>query len=204
MSTNYAEITDKLLINHCIDGDQVAFHTLVQRYSERCYWTAYKYVHNVDDAEDITQDAFLKAFNMLRKFDTDRNFFTWLYKIIINTSIDFLRKKKQHFNTSIDEIHEIIPDERCFTPDYNIEQDEETSWVYRILHQIPEPYKAVLILREIEGKCSKDIGEILNVPHATVRWRLHHARKIFKDLWVQQYDKADNPSYCISTITTEN
>jgi len=183
-----ANTDDKNLIERCIKGDQDAFYDLVKKYHDRCFWTAYKFVHNSDDAEDIVQDAFLKTFKILYKFDTSRNFFTWLYRIVVNASIDFLRKRNQSANVNLDDLQEIIPDEQTDAPTEKVELDERSKWVYKIIDMMNEPYKSVLILRELENKSSKSISELLDIPHATVRWRLHHARKIFKDLWLQHYE----------------
>ena len=203
MSRDASDISDKQVIESCLKGDQSSFYIMIDRYHERSFWTAYKYVHNTEDAEDITQDAFLKAFNMLARFDTERNFFTWLYRIVVNAAIDFLRRKSQHSGAPIDELGDILPDEKADSPSHKLEQEEMNVSVYKILEQMTEPYKSVLILRELEGKSSKEIGEILDVPHATVRWRLHHARKIFRDLWFQQVEKLE-PGEIPSGQSTEN
>ncbi len=192
MSQKAVNPDDKELIERCLKGDQSAFYILVERYHERSFWTAYKYVHKTEDAEDITQDAFLKAFNMLHRFDVERNFFTWLYRIVVNAAIDFLRRKSQQSAAPIDNLKEVLPDEKTKAPSFGLEQEERDKQVHKILEQMSEPYKSVLVLRELEGKSCKNIAEILDVPHATVRWRLHCARKIFKDMWTQQIDKSTN------------
>jgi len=189
VNSSSAKNADKMLIEKCINGDQTSFYVLVEKYHDRCFWTAYKFVHNQEDSQDIVQEAFLKAFKILYKFDTNRSFFTWLYRIVVNASIDFLRKKNQTSSVNIDELQEILADKNADPPSENIELEERSKWVYNILDMMPEPYKTVLVLRELDNKSSKDISDSLNIPHATVRWRLHHARKIFKELWTQYYDK---------------
>lgn len=174
---------DAATVAACLEGDESAYQTLVERYQNRCYWTAYKFVQNAEDALDVVQEAFVKAFRQLQSFDTSRRFFTWMYRIVINVAIDAIRRKEVRPAVALDDMGDVLPDEGAISPSSHVARVETKDDVHRVLTMLPEAYRSVLVMREIEGLSCKEIGEVIDVPHATVRWRLHHARSMFKDIW---------------------
>lgn len=187
------EPADSALVERCLNGDQHAYAELLARYRDRAFWTAYKFVNKQEDAADVVQEAFIKAFHMLDRFDRERAFFTWLYRIVVNVAIDHIRKRDARPAVALDDVGDFMPDEGADDPAETAARSETQSEVHNVLAMMPDTYRDVLTLAEIEGLSCKEIGEILDIPHATARWRLHHARKIFKDIWERRVLKL-NPS----------
>ncbi|MGE0434744.1 MAG: RNA polymerase sigma factor [Planctomycetota bacterium] len=177
------QVADAQIVERCLDGDQQAYAELMDRYKDRCYWTAWKFVKNAEDAADVVQEAFVKAFNTLERFDRTRAFFTWLYRIVVNLSIDHIRKRDARPAVALEDVGDFLADPDTDDPADMAELGETQRDVYRAMDMLPEAYRTVLVLSEIEGFSCKEVGEILDIPHATARWRLHHARKLFKDVW---------------------
>lgn len=183
---------DRDLIVRAQTGDEDAFRDLVERYKKRAYWVAYHLVNDEDEARDITQEAFIRVFRSIARFDLRYKFYTWLYQIVTNLSIDSLRKRQGQKRVSLEDVgdirgHEMDAHER-------LERIELKERVAAILDTLPPKYRAVIALREIEGLSSKEIAGIVGSTHATVRWRLHRARSLFKDAWEARYGKVEGAS----------
>lgn len=176
--------SDAELVRRARQGDLEAFRPLVERYEERIFWTAFQMVGNAESARDIAQEAFLRVFRNLARFDTSRNFYTWLYQIASNLSIDHLRRSGRQKPTDFEALGGLA-DTKPESGDSSA-RDELRRRVEGILHRLPEKYKAVLVLRELQGFSCREIAEILGCNGATARWRLHRARKMFKALWLGQ------------------
>ena len=176
------ERTDPQLVEASLGGDQAAFAELVQRYQRKAFWIAFHTLGRVEDARDVVQDAFLRVYRSLDKYDYARNFYTWFYRIVMNLSIDALRKVRRARLTQVEDFGEVFaaPEDLVGSP---IEQREQRQLVWQVLEQMDVKFKSVLVLRDIHGMSSRDIAPILKVTHATVRWRLHRGRQIFRDHW---------------------
>ena len=169
------------LIRAARDGSEEAFREIVERYQKRTYWIAYTMVGRYEAAQDISQEAFVRVYKALDTFDTGKNFYTWLYQIVVNLSIDYLRKKSNARSVGLDDIGD-TPD-LAADPRQEIDRKEVRQKVLQVLNQLPLKYKTVLILRDIQGLTCEEIADSVGSTHPTVRWRLHRARKIFKSLW---------------------
>lgn len=174
------------LIGESLKGNHAAFGELVRRYQERLYNTVYRLVDNAEDAQDVVQDAFLNAYQSLDSFKGDSRFFTWLYRIAINTAISL--KRKQRVGLSIDAgrngeggVDPMDPSEYG-RPGHALEQAEEDLRIQNALNRLSPEHRAVLILKDIEGQKYEQMAEILQVPIGTVRSRLHRARAELRDL----------------------
>jgi RNA polymerase sigma-70 factor, ECF subfamily len=185
---------DSEIVERCLDGDQQAYAELMARYRDRSYWTAWKFVKNAEDAADVVQEAFVKAFNTLERFDRTRAFFTWLYRIVVNLAIDHIRKRDARPAVALENVGDFLADPDTDDPADMAELSETQREVYQALNMLPEAYRTVLLLSEIEALSCKEVGEILDIPHATARWRLHHARKLFKDVWERRILKLGRSS----------
>jgi RNA polymerase sigma-70 factor (ECF subfamily) len=174
------ELEERELIRRSQKGDEEAFRELVERYEKRAYWVACNMVHSHEEARDITQEAFLRVYRSIDRFKLKMNFYTWLYQIVMNLSIDRLRRQAIFRPASLDSIGERQDTQEA--PDANIERTELRETVRRVLDKLAPKYKAVITLRDIEGLSCREIAEIVGCTHATVRWRLHRARLIFKKL----------------------
>lgn len=178
--------SDQTLITRAQKGDMDSFGTLVERYKSRATWAAYNMVGNYEDALEISQMAFVRVFKALDRFKKGRKFYTWLYQIVTNLSIDHLRKHRKVKKVSIDELPDM--DGETDSPEQPLVRQETAENVRLALDDLPEKYKTILVLRDIENLSCKEIGEVVGCSHATVRWRLHRARHLFREIWVNKYD----------------
>lgn len=176
---------DTEIIRKCQRGDQEAYRELVKRYQEKTVWVAFQMVGNYEEARDISQEAFIRVYKSIHKFNLLSNFYTWLYRIVVNLCIDHLRKQgNRSRSVSIDDIGDISGKNPAL--DRNLEQAELNVKIYNVLQQIPPKYRAILVLRDIENYDCKEVGTIIGCNHNTVRWRLFRGRQIFKDIWEKQ------------------
>jgi RNA polymerase sigma-70 factor (ECF subfamily) len=172
---------DKELVQQCRAGDAQAFATLVKRYEKKVYWIAYNLVGSAEDARDLAQEAFLRVYRSLAKFDERYGFYTWLYRIAVNLSIDHLRKKGKGETVSLEEFP--VDPAGDSPPDKTVRDAELNDRIQRTLNALPAKYKAVIVLRDVEEMACEDIAKIINCTNATTRWRLHKARELFRDRW---------------------
>jgi RNA polymerase sigma-70 factor (ECF subfamily) len=177
---------DNRLINECLQGDTAAFGVLVRRYQERLYNTVYRLVGNAEDSYDVVQEAFLSAFQSLNGFKGDSLFFTWLYRIAVNTAIS--QKRKQRAVVSIDGgrrgepgVEPADPSEMS-RPDHALEQAEDGRRVQAALARLSPEHRAVLVMKDMEGQKYEIMAEVLQVPIGTIRSRLHRARLELREL----------------------
>jgi RNA polymerase sigma-70 factor (ECF subfamily) len=175
---------DHELIRSCLEGNHEAFAALVRRHEQRSFWAAYKIVGESEAARDVAQEAFVRVWRALDRFDFSMAFSTWLYRITVNLAIDHLRRNKRHKGVDIDVFREAVADPRGDqAPERRQDSRETARSVRAVLETLDEKYRTVLVLRDLEGLSSKQISDITGIAHATVRWRLHVARKQFRENW---------------------
>lgn len=181
--------TDADFVLRALEGDQDAFRQLVERYQRRAFWVARGMLGNDEDARDTAQEAFIRVHRSLARFDTNQKFYTWLYQIVVNLCIDHLRKNSKRRGVSLDAVGDVAggSDERC-----SLEGEELKTRVARVLEELPPKYKAVMVLSDLQGIGAKEIATITNTTHATVRWRHHRARKLFREAWERIYGKGSH------------
>jgi RNA polymerase sigma-70 factor (ECF subfamily) len=177
---------DQGLIADCLQGDTAAFGALVRRYQDRLYNTVFRLVDNAEDAHDVVQEAFLNAYQSLDGFKGDSLFFTWLYRIAMNTAISL--KRKQRAVVSIDAhrngetaIEPLDPSDLS-RPGHALEQAEQERRIRKALSQLSSEHRAVLIMKDMEGQKYEAMAEVLQVPIGTIRSRLHRARVELREL----------------------
>ena len=171
------------IIRRVLDGDVNAFEQIVLTHQKNIYNLALKMVGNPDDAFDISQDAFLRAYNSLSSFHGDSKLSVWLYRLTSNICIDFLRKKKRRNEVQLsileddDEDRPLdIPDDR-FSPDVELDRAEQRKAIHEGLAQLPENDRKILTLREISGLSYEEIAQALDLELGTVKSKLFRARK---------------------------
>ncbi|MBZ4687245.1 MAG: polymerase sigma-70 factor, subfamily [Clostridia bacterium] len=180
---------EKKLLAKVKKGDLESFNILVEKYQKHVYNIAYRFMGSREDASDAAQEAFLKAYRSISKFRNDASFKTWLYHITANVCRDELRKRK---NTSVisldvpimgDDGQEIDRQLKSGnpSPEEQFEVKENQSFVQEVINSLPEDYRIILILRELQGLSYEEITEALNCSMGTVKSRLSRARKLFKD-----------------------
>lgn len=179
--------SDHDLIRAAQQGDEWAFERLVKRYEKRAWRIARNMVPREDDARDLVQDAFLRVFRNLDRFDFEHEFGTWLFRIVTNLSIDHLRKRRPTVSTTVrdgDEEGELqIADPGAPAPARRLEAAETADRVRACLSSLAPHFQSVLVLREIDGMGCPEIADIVGATHVTVRWRLHRGRKLFQEEW---------------------
>lgn len=173
-------------------GDADAFEALVLEHQNKVYSLALRMVGNEEDARDMAQEAFIRAFNSLGSFRGESKFSVWLYRLTSNICIDFLRGRAKRRTVSLSREDEDgyegeleIPDER-FSPEAGLERSELREAVRRGLEQLTPEYREILLLREINGLSYDEIGRALNLEEGTVKSRIFRARKKLCEILVRE------------------
>ena len=175
--------TDQILVARVQQGDKAAFDVLVLRYQSRINSLVSRFLRNQNDALDITQEAFLKAYRALPNFRGDSAFFTWLYRIAINTAKNYLTmqsRRAAEVEQDLLEIEQIDGDNVLkdqATPEHLLLTDEIQATIISAIEQLPEDLRVAITLREIEGLSYEEIAEVMDCPIGTVRSRIFRARE---------------------------
>jgi RNA polymerase sigma-70 factor (ECF subfamily) len=184
---------DHRLIADCLQGQTAAFGELVRRYQDRLYNTVYRLVDNAEDAQDVVQDAFLSAYQSLGSFKGDSQFFTWLYRIAVNTAISLKRKQRVALSLRAGRGGEAggsepVDPSELSRPEHALEKAEQAHKVQEALNRLSAEHRTVLLLKDMEGQKYETMAEILQVPIGTIRSRLHRARLELRELLERQAD----------------
>ena len=172
------------LVRRAQRGDLDAYDELVKRYQERIYATLYHMTSNHEDANDLAQDSFIKAFQALKSFRGGSSFYTWLYRIAVNKTINFLkqRRNKHHFSLNdLDFNTEHNPDLVALISDKTPLREAGLAELQKKLNEglmkLSEPHRMVVVLHDVQGLSHEEIAEILDCNIGTVRSRLYYARQ---------------------------
>lgn len=183
------EKTDKELVESVKNGNKAAFDLLVIKYQQRIVNLVSRFVRNHSDALDVTQEAFIKAYRALPNFRGDSAFYTWLYRIAVNTAKNHLAQQSRRpsgINADIDEVEQFEGETALTenaTPERLMQRDQIESTVVNAIEGLPEDLKVAITLREVEGLSYEDIATVMECPIGTVRSRIFRAREaIDKDL----------------------
>jgi len=177
---------DEILIKEALAGKEKAFKLLLNKYREAIYHVILKIVHNQEEARDILQETFMKAFGSLSTYKSDYRFTTWLYRIAANSSIDYLRKKKIE-SLSLDQPLEIkdgsvgieLPD-WTYNPEVDLVSRQRQVSINEAIDSLPKKYQEVIVYRHKQDKSYEQIAEILGIPVGTVKARIFRARELLK------------------------
>jgi RNA polymerase sigma-70 factor (ECF subfamily) len=171
------------LVQRSREGDEEAFGALVKKYKGKVFNMAFSFTRDREAADDLAQEIFIKAYYALGKFKFKSGFGTWLYRIAVNHIKDHLRKHKKERHLSFDDVHhesklaEVEADRR------NDAREKETR--IRLLHQalksLPQKYRIIITLRDVQGHSYEEIASILDISPGTVDSRLHRARKMLRE-----------------------
>ena len=173
--------SEKNLIYLVKKGDKKAYEVLVLQYQDRLVFSVYKFLKDYELAQDIAQEAFVKAFKNIEKFRGDSSFYTWIYRIAINTAKNFLSSKSRKSEIYDDEIMELKLSESAVTsenPENILEAEELRSLMMDAIQGLPDDIRTTLSLREFDGLSYEEIAEVQNCPIGTVRSRIHKGREI--------------------------
>lgn len=166
---------DTTLIERCIEGDRQAFETLLIQYEKPVFNAAYRMLNNKEDASDVTQTVFLKVYENLDSFDPSRRFFSWVYRIALNESINVLGKQKRLEPLQ----HEPADDGK--SPEQEVASAELSAEIQAALMTVKTDYRTVVILKHFLGCSYMEISEVLEIPEKTVKSRLYSARQMLRD-----------------------
>ncbi len=182
---------ERMLVAKLRDGNNAAYEELIRAYGPRLLILAQNMLNDQDSAKDCLQEAYIQAFKNIDKFEERSTLSTWLYRITVNCALMHLRSQKQKNETSFDALMPKFDGDGCRieplwaefqSVETMMESAETKKVVYKAIQQLPEDYRIVLILRDIEELSTNDAAEILEVSKAVVKTRLHRARSALKKL----------------------
>ena len=192
-----ADVSELDLVKRCQAGDTEAFDELVTRYRTRIFGMIYNMVHSEQDAWDLAQDSFVKAWKSIKRFRGHSSFYTWIYRIVMNVTIDWLRKKQvkgggSEFDDAI-QLKEIDPASKTVPkadalPYETMERSEIRARIENAIAQLSPEHRAVILMKEIEDMHYHEIAETLRCSIGTVMSRLFYARKKLQNLLKDVYE----------------
>jgi RNA polymerase sigma-70 factor (ECF subfamily) len=186
------------LVRRAKAGDYQAFDLLVLKYQSRLISTAFRFVKDIHIAEDLVQESFIKSFNSLASFREDSSFYTWIYRITVNTSKNFLVSKKRKnellsSDISEDQTYE-IEYEDTDTPEDLLQASQLKKLITETIDKLGEDTKTALTLRELDGLSYEEIAKVVNCPVGTVRSRIFRGREVVDEA-ISQYKQAYKTKY---------
>ncbi|WP_301108573.1 RNA polymerase sigma factor SigW [Sporosarcina sp.] len=173
-------------VKEVLDGNQEAFEEIVIHFQHRLYQVCYRMLNNAAEAEDIAQEAFVRAYVNLETYDQKRKFSTWLYRIATNLCIDRIRKKKPDYHLDaevpgtqgLDMYSQIAADQRL--PEEEVEKMQMQERIQYEVNRLPDKYRTIIILRYMEDLQLQEIADILEMPLGTVKTRVHRGREALR------------------------
>lgn len=174
-----SDASDEELVDRALRGEQNASAELIRRYREKIYRTIFRFTRNHGDAEDLAQETFLRAFQELRRFRRKSGFYTWIYRIAVNQSLNFLKKKKREMRR--EEFDGKLLDasqDASFSPESASEEKEIQGRLNEAVETLPWPYRSSFVLVVFQGMSHAQAARVLGCSENTVSWRLHKARKM--------------------------
>jgi RNA polymerase sigma-70 factor (ECF subfamily) len=175
------QLTDEEVVRRVAAGETALFEILMRRYNQRVYRAVRAIVRNDDDAEDVMQQAYINAFVHLRQFAARAKFSTWLTRIAVNEALGKIRKRDLHGEETMSELLSPVP-----SPEEQAAASEMKGVVEGEIAALPENYRSVLMLREVEGLSTAETAECLGVAEDVVKTRLHRARTMLRDRLFQR------------------
>ncbi|MGI6678031.1 MAG: sigma-70 family RNA polymerase sigma factor [Dehalobacterium sp.] len=167
-------LQDEELVVLCLQGNRDAYAELVKRYERQIYSLAYRLTNNYHDAVELSQEVFLHLYRVLDKFDGDRKFFPWMYRIATNVCYNSLKKKPKE-STSLDQVMEFVSDDES-QPEVTYEKKEIQETVQKAIAELPENYRIPMVLKYLEDQSYQQISEIMDLPVSTIETRLYRGR----------------------------
>ncbi len=170
------DIEDSQLVATCLKGDSKAFDRLIERYQKTIFNAAYQMVNDFDEAEDICQNVFVKAYENLERYDPQYKFFSWIYKIMVNEAINQLKRRSQ--STPLDSSIASLDK----TPEEIYRDDRLSSRVQDLVAELPINYRVAIVLKHFVSLSYREMSFIFDIPEKTVKSRLYTARQMLSRL----------------------
>ncbi len=179
------KLPDSVVIQRVLEGEKELFEILLRRYNQRLFRVVRSYIHSEDDARDIMQDAYVKAYLKLKQFNNQSSFSTWLIRIGINEALQYLRKRKRQ-TTNYGETESIenvfhLPGTNQMNPEKQTIKTETRALVEQAVDRLPEKYRVVFVLQQVEGLSNPEIADCLKLTDSNVKVRLHRAKNLLKE-----------------------
>jgi len=189
------------MISRCQQGDQEALKAIFDKYHKKVYRIAYGVVRQREEALDVVQEVFIKLFRSIKNFKGKSHFYTYLYRMVMNTAIDHKRKAGKQFMSSLDDEGSFEPsDEAEKGPERILLQKELEERVKLAMDKLPAEQKAALIFRDVEGLSYQEMAEAMGCSIGTVMSRLHYGRKRMQES-LKDYVKLPGQSRGASTVS---
>ncbi|QRN85014.1 sigma-70 family RNA polymerase sigma factor [Clostridia bacterium] len=185
-------LSDEKLVQMVLDGDREVFSVLISRYERQIYGLAYRLTNNKHEAQDLGQEAFIKIYQSLGKYDPGRPFFSWMYKVAANQCYSILRKKREA-ETPLESVIEFVSDdhEEENSPEQFILKKENQDTVRRALVSLPEKYRMALILRFMEDMSYQEIADTMEISLSAVESRIHRGKKLLLKSYQEERGELD-------------
>jgi RNA polymerase sigma-70 factor (ECF subfamily) len=182
-------LSDSELVVRCLEKDNEAWDIIIRRYRRRIFNIAYQFVGRVDEAEDLSQEIFLKIFRSLHKFNMQACFAYWLIKVSKNYCIDYYRKKQKERAAIVQKMdyHTAVVPEEEDNPVLELEKKEKASVLQKAFSGLPKSSRICVIMRDIQGYTYQEIAEILKIPEGTVKSRINRGRKLLAQLLSEEH-----------------
>jgi RNA polymerase sigma-70 factor (ECF subfamily) len=181
------DLIETKIVKRAQKGDRLAFAELVELYKDKLYNLGYRMMGNRTEAEDVAQEAFLRAYANLSKYNPNHKFSTWIYRIATNLCIDRMRKKKADFSLDAEldgveggDMYSRLPSPER-TPEQQLVRTETQEEVQAAIAALPENYRAAVILKYLHDMSLQEIADILEVPVSTVKTRIHRGREALRN-----------------------
>ena len=192
---------DVQLVEEALGGNQLSFQLLIERYQDRIFALARHYTKSAVEVEDIVQDTFLKAYRRLETFQRQSSFSTWLYRIAVNTALDFLKRMGRSPVQAVEDPELSASPVRAqagsgvaiAAPDARLRREEIARITAEVLAELPEIFRTVLILREYEDMPYQEMADVLGISIGTVESRLFRARARFKEAMLRLHPEFATP-----------
>ena len=173
-------MNNKDFIQKLKDGDENTWRELIDTLKDKMYKTAFSFVASYDDAEDIVQDVFVEVHKNINNFRADSSISTWIYRITVNKSLNFLKKNKKTIQSSLvseTEIENNNYSAKIHTPSSILQQKETRKMIYQAIGKLPERQAMVFVMHKIDGRSYKEISEILEISVSSVESLMHRAKR---------------------------
>lgn len=182
MTRDPSDLEDIQKIQEFLAGDTTAFEFLFDKYRDKVYSVAFRFLKHQEDALEITQEVFIRAYQGLGKFKTDSKFFTWLYRIAVNRAIDHIRSRKARPSVEMPQSEEgsladRVANPRSVDPSIALERKEVAGKLFEAVSRLSEKHRAVFLLHAVEQLSYKEIAEVVDCSIGTVMSRLFYSRK---------------------------